>query len=243
MTSTISSPRSWVASPSRKRNMRPEALEESEKACISAKGLTKQLLTFAKGGSISHAVLSADEVLNSSIKLASAGSAAAISVEIADGTEAVRVDRLQMAQVFQNLILNALQAMPGPPHRPQVQLRAANATLTENQIPPLPAGAYVEFEVRDNGNGIDPENLEKIFDPFFTTRKHGTGLGLATALSIVRKHGGQIGVVSTLGEGTAFTVFLPRADSPVAPEAQKAPSLRFRTGRSFLWMTIRKSRR
>jgi two-component system, cell cycle sensor histidine kinase and response regulator CckA len=207
------------------------ALEESEKACLSAKSLTKQLLTFAKGGSISHSVISAEEVLNASIKLASAGSDAAITIDVAEGTEPVRVDRLQMTQVFQNLIINALQAMPAPPHRPQIQLRAANATLAENQIPPLPAGAYVEFEIRDNANGIVPENVEKIFDPFFTTRKHGTGLGLATALGIVRKHGGQIGVVSTLGEGTAFTIFLPRADSPAMPDAQKAPSLRFRTGR------------
>lgn len=208
-----------------------DALEESEKACVSAKGLTKQLLAFAKGGSIAHSVISAEELLNTSTKLASAGSDAEISVEIAEGTQPVRVDRLQMVQVFQNLIINALQAMPAAPHRPRVQLRASNTTLAADQIPPLAAGQYVAFEVRDNGNGIVPENLEKIFDPFFTTRKHGTGLGLAAAVSIVRKHGGQIGVVSTLGEGTAFTVFLPLADAPIVPQAQKAPSLRFRTGR------------
>jgi CheY-like chemotaxis protein len=206
-------------------------LEESEKACLSARDLTKQLLAFAKGGSIAHSVMSASDILDAAIKLASAGSDAAINVEIAEGTMPVRVDRLQMAQVFQNLIINALQAMPGPPHRPQVQLRAANTSLTADQIPPLPAGDYVEFEVRDNAIGILPENLEQIFNPFFTTRKHGTGLGLATALSIVRKHGGQIGVGSTLGEGTVFTVFLPSADAPALPPAQTAPSLRFRTGR------------
>jgi PAS domain S-box-containing protein len=209
----------------------PAALEESEKACLSAKGLTKQLLTFAKGGAGAHSVISAEDILQASIKIAGAGSDAAIMVDIAEGTEPVRVDRQQMAQVFQNLIINALQAMPGPPHRPRVQVRASNTTLAADQIPPLPAGPYVEFEIRDNGNGIIPENLEKIFDPFFTTRKHGTGLGLATALSIVRKHGGQIGVVSVVGEGTAFTVFLPRADTPAVPQTQKAPSLRFRTGR------------
>ena len=88
--------------------------------------------------------------------------------------------------------------------------------------------------MRDNGSGIPPDNLQKIFDPFFTTRKHATGLGLATALSIVRKHQGQLGVVSTLGEGTAFTVFLPAVKAPAAPEAQKAPSVRFRTGRILL---------
>lgn len=206
-------------------------LEECEKACLSAKGLTKQLLTFAKGGSIAHSALGAEEILNAAIKLAAAGSDAAINVEIAEGTQPVRVDRLQMTQVFQNLIINALQAMPAPPHRPQVQLRAGNTSLAADQIPPLPAGDYVELEVRDNAAGILPENLEKIFDPFFTTRKHGTGLGLATALSIVRKHGGQIGVGSTPGEGTVFTVFLPTANTPPSLQAQTAPSLRFRTGR------------
>jgi PAS domain S-box-containing protein len=209
----------------------PVGLEESEKACLSAKGLTKQLLAFAKGGASAHTIITADEVLSVPIKLASAGSDAAITVEVGEGTETVRVDRLQMAQVFQNLILNALQAMPGPPHRGRVHLRAANTTLAADQIPPLPAGAYVEFEVRDNASGIPPENQEKIFDPFFTTRKHRTGLGLPTALAIVRKHGGQIGVVSTPGEGTAFTVFLPRAEAPLLPSVQKAPTLRFRTGR------------
>ena len=214
-----------------KDNQDPSALEESEKACLSARGLTKQLLAFAKGGSGAHSVMTADEVLHASIKLAAAGSDAEITVEVAEGTEPVRVDRLQIAQVFQNLILNALQAMPGPPHRARVHLRAANTTLAADQIPPLAAGAYVEFEVRDNASGVAPENQEKIFDPFFTTRKHGTGLGLATALSIVRKHGGQIGMVSTPGEGSAFTIFLPRADAPLQPQSQKTPSLRFRTGR------------
>jgi CheY-like chemotaxis protein len=98
-------------------------------------------------------------------------------------------------------------------------------------VPSLPAGDYVEFEVRDNGSGIKPEHVAKIFDPFFTTKKHGTGLGLATVLSIVRKHGGQIGLDTQLGVGTAFTVYLPKADKPVEVQARKAASLRFGTGR------------
>ncbi|HRI82029.1 MAG TPA: ATP-binding protein, partial [Opitutaceae bacterium] len=141
------------------------------------------------------------------------------------------VDRSQMLQVFQNLIVNALQAMPPPPHTPQVQIRAANITVAENQIAGLDPGDYVEIEVRDNGSGIPPENIGKIFDPFFTTKKHGTGLGLATVLSLVRKHGGQIAVDSTVGTGTVFTVFLPRARQAAEVQARKAPSLRFGTGR------------
>jgi len=80
-------------------------------------------------------------------------------------------------------------------------------------------------------HGIKPEYLEKIWDPFFTTKKHGTGLGLATVRSIVQKHGGVIGVDSTLGIGTVFTIYLPHADRPVDVQARKAASLRFGTGR------------
>jgi CheY-like chemotaxis protein len=112
-----------------------------------------------------------------------------------------------------------------------VQVRAANTTLVENQVPALAAGGYVEIEVRDNGSGIKPEHREKIFDPFFTTKKHGTGLGLATVLSVVRKHGGQIGLDTQEGVGTAFTVYLPKADRPAEVQARRAASLRFGTGR------------
>jgi two-component system cell cycle sensor histidine kinase/response regulator CckA len=217
-----------------KDNRDYSALEGSEKACLTAKGLTKQLLMFAKGGVGTQIVIAAREVLDDAIKIASAGADAQIVVEVAEGVEPVRVDRAQILQVFQNLVVNALQAMPPAPHRARLQLRAANVVLAADQIPPLPAGNYVELEVRDNGAGIPPENLQKIFDPFFTTKKHGTGLGLATVLSIVRKHGGQIGVDSTVGTGTAFTVFLPKADAPVEMQARKAPSLRFGTGRVLL---------
>jgi CheY-like chemotaxis protein len=121
--------------------------------------------------------------------------------------------------------------MPPAPHKPRLQIRAGNISLAENQVPSLPAGDYVDFEVRDNGTGIKPEHVEKIFDPFFTTKKHGTGLGLATVLSIVRKHGGQIGLDTQLGVGTAFTVYLPKADKPADIQARRAASLRFGTGR------------
>jgi two-component system cell cycle sensor histidine kinase/response regulator CckA len=214
-----------------KDNRDYSALEDSEKACLNAKGLTRQLLMFAKGGSGTQSVIAAKEILDDAIKIASAGSDAEIVVTVPDGVEPVSVDRAQILQVFQNLVVNALQAMPPPPHRARLQLKAGNIALSADQIPPLPAGHYVEFEVRDNGAGIPAENLQKIFDPFFTTKKHGTGLGLATVLSIVRKHGGQIGVDSAMGAGTAFTVFLPRANAPVEVQARKAPSLRFGTGR------------
>ena len=206
-------------------------LAEAEEACLAAKNLTKQLLTFAKGGTGVLTVCDSKELLAEAVKMASAGSAAEITVQAPAGTGAVKVDRAQILQVFQNLILNSLQAMPPAPHSPRLQLRAADVHIVEGQIASLPAGEYVEFEVRDNGSGISPENLEKIWDPFFTTKKHGTGLGLSTAMTIVRRFGGEIGLQSTVGVGTVFSVFLPIADQPVDVQARSAPSQRFSTGR------------
>ncbi|HNC23577.1 MAG TPA: ATP-binding protein [Opitutaceae bacterium] len=207
------------------------SLDDSEKACLTAKGLTKQLLTFAKGGAGTLTVQSARDILTDTVKIAAAGSDAQVTVETAPDTSPISVDRAQILQVFQNLVVNALQAMPPAPHRPKVQMRARNVALAEGQVAPLPAGNYVEFEVRDNGSGIPAHIVGKIFDPFFTTKKHGTGLGLATVLGIVRKHGGQIGLDTQEGVGTAFTVYLPTADRPVEVQARRAASLRFGTGR------------
>jgi PAS domain S-box-containing protein len=213
-----------------KDNRDYSALGDAEKACMTAKGLTKQLLTFAKGGSGTQGVYSAKDILDDSLKIAAAGSTAAIALTVPDGTEPVMVDRAQILQVFQNLIVNALQAMPPAPHQARLQIHARNTPLADGQVPGLAAGDYVEFEVRDNGSGIKPEHVEKIFDPFFTTKKHGTGLGLATVLSIVRKHGGQIALDTQVGVGTAFTVYLPKATKPIEVQARRAPSLRFGDG-------------
>lgn len=206
-------------------------LGDAEKACLTAKGLTKQLLMFAKGGSGVLSVCDPKEILEDAVKIASAGATAEIAVQVPAGTGPVKVDRPQILQVFQNLVVNSIQAMPPAPHRARIQLRAADIHFSDGQVAALPAGDYVEFEVRDNGTGIKAEHLEKIWDPFFTTKKHGTGLGLATVLSIVRKLGGEIGLQSTVGEGTVFSIFLPKADQPVDVLARAAPSLRFGTGR------------
>ncbi len=208
------------------------ALGDAEQACLAAKALTKQLLAFAKGSSSgTRTVCAPKDILNDSAKIASAASSAEITITVAETTAPVLVERGQMLQVFQNLMVNALQAMPPEPHQPQVQISARNALIEAHQVQGLEAGEYVEFEVRDNGNGIPPEYVEKIFDPFFTTKKHGTGLGLATVLSIVRKHGGQITLDTQIGVGAVFTIYLPQANEAVNPEARRAASLRFGTGR------------
>ncbi len=206
-------------------------LEDAESACLAAKSLTRQLLTFAKGGtSTSQQVVVTGDILHDAVRIAAAGTTAVVTVDAPDTTFPILADRGQIIQVFQNLIINALQAMPDI-NKGRVQLRATNVRLAENDVQPLPAGDYVQIEVQDNGTGIDPKHIDKIFDAFYTTKKQGTGLGLATVLSIVRQHGGQIGVDSTVGTGTVFTLFFPKADRPVETVARTAPALRFGTGR------------
>jgi len=214
-----------------KDNRDSSGLENSERACLAAKALSKQLLTFARGGTAVRQVVKPADVLADTVRLAAAGSTVKVEVNVAPDTGTICVDRAQILQVFQNLVINAIQAMTTG--QGQVWITAANVVLAEGEIPPLAAGPYVAIEVRDNGNGIKPEHLQKIFDPFFTTKKTGTGLGLSTVLSIVKRHGGQMGVDSELGVGTAFTVFLPMADAPLEVEARRAPSFNHasRTGR------------
>src|SRR5207244_4237779 len=107
-----------------------------------------------------------------------------------DGVWPVEVDRGQMAQVVHNLVINARQAMP---KGGAVRITCENATVvTGDGLTTVPAGRYVRVSVEDEGVGIEKANLAKIFDPFFTTKPSGTGLGLTTTYSIVKRHGGQI---------------------------------------------------
>ncbi len=104
----------------------------------------------------------------------------------------------QLKQVFMNILINAAEAMHG----------AGNLTITTHSAPERKT---IAIEFADTGEGISEENLSRIFEPFFTTKDvgKGTGLGLSTSYGIVESHGGNIGVKSRVGEGTAFTIELP----------------------------------
>ncbi|MDD5491480.1 MAG: PAS domain S-box protein [bacterium] len=107
----------------------------------------------------------------------------------------IEADPLQVKEVFNNILNNAVDAVPTGAG--QIVVTAGN-----NE-------EYVKVTIEDNGNGIDPHNLDKIFDPFFTTKAKGTGLGLSVCKQIVNMHGGHISVQTELGKGTAVSVSLP----------------------------------
>jgi CheY-like chemotaxis protein len=97
------------------------------------------------------------------------------------------------------------------PEGGKIMVKASNVDLTSRDNLPLEKGKYVKIEIRDEGEGIPEENLSKIFDPYFSTRKDGSGLGLAIAYSIMKKHGGHITVLSKVGIGSTFTIYIPAA--------------------------------
>jgi signal transduction histidine kinase/CheY-like chemotaxis protein len=136
----------------------------------------------------------------------------------------IAADPVQIQQVAMNLVTNASEALEGEPGRVWVRTATVDVTGRELVRPATPAD-FVLIEVRDEGCGIAPVQLEHIFDPFFTTKPSGHGLGLAAVLGIVRSHGGDIEVDSTVGRGTCFRVMLPCSDAEAlaAAEPQDAP--------------------
>ena len=183
-------------------------LLEAEKAAQRARGLTQQLLAFAKGGAPVRKVTTLPELVTETATFAARGSGSRCVFAFADGLRLVDIDAGQIGQVVNNLVINAVQAMPDGG---DIEIAADNIDIDSDSRVPVAPGPYVRLRVRDHGLGIRAEHLERVFDPYFTTKEEGSGLGLAASHAIVRNHQGAILVRSTPGEGTTFTVYLPAA--------------------------------
>ncbi len=185
-----------------------DRLEEAERAALWAKDLTQQLLTFSKGGAPVKRPIEIGSVVRDSAEFASRGSNILCEVSV-NAQVIVEADEGQIRQVVHNLVLNAQQAMPEG-GRVWVSIDEVRRTAYDGHG--LVPGRYAEVVCRDEGVGISKENQARIFDPYFTTRLKGSGLGLATSYSIVRKHNGIITVESEPGQGAAFRILLPASD-------------------------------
>ncbi|MDX1776529.1 MAG: PAS domain-containing protein, partial [Desulfobulbales bacterium] len=194
-----------------KVNLNPEdkisyRLQAAEKACRRATGLTQQLITFSKGGAPIKKTASIGELLHDSAGFILRGSNVKCEFFIQDDLCSCEIDDGQISQVINNMIINADQAMPAGG---SITIRADNVSLAESDHLPLAAGQYVKIAIIDDGGGIAAEDLDKVFDPYFTTKEKGSGLGLASSYSIIKKHNGLITVKSTVGKGSEFSIYLP----------------------------------
>ncbi len=194
---------------------REEMLGDAEAACQRAAGLTRQLLTFSKGGTPLKENVKLPELLRETAQFALRGSKVRCHLAVDENLWGTQLDRTQISQVIQNMVINAQEAMPDGG---RILLRAVNVSLDEGHASGLPSGDFVRIDIEDNGPGISRENICRIFEPYFTTKAHGSGLGLAVCHNVITRHGGVITVDSQLGRGTSFHIYLPAKPGLVGPE-------------------------
>ncbi len=210
-----------------------ERLVEAEKAAHRARDLTRQLLTFARGGQPIKKVLQLADLLTESTLFALSGSKVRAAFSIPVDLWPVEADEDQLKQVINNLVINGDQAMP---EGGTLTVSAENVALADDEVLTLAPGDYVRVRISDTGVGIPREHAAKIYEPYFTTKQTGSGLGLTVAYSIVRNHGGIIEVEPRASEpGTTFTVYFPASHEPVREEAAVAEPAR-RGNERILWM-------
>jgi two-component system, cell cycle sensor histidine kinase and response regulator CckA len=196
-------------------------LEEIGKATDRAATLTRQLLAFSRKQVLKPELLNLNGIV---LELESMlrpliGEDVALTTRLEPALGPIQADPGQLHQVVMNLVVNARDAMPAGG---SVTIQTANADVDGDNDDSIEPGRYVTLTVRDTGEGIDERTLAQIFEPFFTTKESGkgTGLGLATVYGIVKQSGGYVAVESEVGIGSAFTIYLRRADEARQPQLE-----------------------
>ncbi len=209
-----------------------DRLTEAERVSLRARDLTQQLLAFSKGGAPIKKTSSMADLIRETAEFALRGSNVRCERILSDDLWPADIDEGQISQVIHNLVINADQAMPAGG---TLTIRAENLSLGEQDPVPLVPGNYLRVTVEDQGIGIPDKVLPKIFDPFFTTKQKGSGLGLATAYSIIKKHDGHITAASRQGAGTTVTFYLPASEQKMKPMKDREDDL-FSGGGKILFM-------
>ena len=213
-----------------------EMMQEIVDAAQRATSLTRQLLAFAKGGAAMIELQDAAKVITDSSRFALGKSSPSDCVfNIPKDLWPARIDAGQVAQLMQNLVINANQAMP---EGGNIEISAKNIEVELFNLYKLAPGAYIQITVSDTGIGIPPKYISKIFDPYFSTKSKdkGTGLGLAVAYAVVQKHKGHIGVNSKQGEGTTFEILLPAEKQETVPDSKQFKNVEVMKGLKILVM-------
>ncbi len=185
-----------------------ELMETGEKVAMQGARVTKQLLTFAKGGAPVKEIGSVYDVIKESCDMSIIGSSVVCRIDRVGKLWNTEIDKGQISQVIQNLVLNASQAMP---EGGTVEVLCENHSHRPENSDDilLAAGDYIKVTVSDHGIGIPAEVISKVFDPYFSTKEKGNGLGLAVCHSIIKRHKGHIECKSESGNGATFTFYLP----------------------------------
>ncbi len=192
-------------------------LLQSEQAALKAAELAEKFITFSPGGRLMREKLLLDNLLKGLLDSEPGLRDTDVSYNIDISRELVPIDgdKGQLNQVFQNLLLNAVEAIEAGPGDKQgrISIRAENNIINPKNQSQLKPGNYVKVSIEDNGIGIPAEIMEKLFDPYFSTKDRGTqkgmGLGLTLSYWIIKRHEGHIHLESEQGKGTTVFIYLP----------------------------------
>ncbi len=214
-------------------------LEEIRKACLRAKDMVMQILTFSRKTDYDMKPVSISSVIKESLKLVRASIPTTIEIHhgISEETDTILGDATQINQVLINLCTNASHAMRKNGGTLEVQLKNVQVSPGRaEKTQDFKAGRYVMLTVRDTGHGISPDIKDKIFDPYFTTKEvgEGSGMGLAVVHGIVNALGGAISVQSSPGRGTTFHVYLKSYEGQTEPDEKPAQPVPGGHGRVLL---------
>jgi PAS domain S-box-containing protein len=208
-------------------------LKSAEQSILRARGLTSQLLTFASGGEPVRGPVELVALLKHNAEMICRGGVHEIHYDIAPDLHHGFVDEGQIEQVFHNIILNAVESMPDGG---SLYIGCNNVQEDDDDLPASVDGeAFVRIVITDSGIGIPADVVSRIFEPYYTTKSRGSGLGLASARSIVSKHGGAIRVNSREGVGTTMTLYLP-ATREQASQLEETPSAAVSSPSRILFM-------
>ena len=201
-------------------------LADIEKAALRARKLAQQLLTFAKGGAPVKKVTSLSQIIRDTASFALSGSNVSCVFQLPPDLWQVDADAEQISHAVHNIVINAREAMP---RGGEIRVTGENLSEEDSAALPLARRRHVKISIRDTGVGIPRENLGKIFDPYFTTKEERhSGLGLAVAYFVAKKHGGLIVVDSEPEVATTFSIYLPAAgeERPESEEQGRGTALR-----------------
>ncbi|MGC8829027.1 MAG: CHASE domain-containing protein [Verrucomicrobiia bacterium] len=201
-------------------------LDSAERSCGRAKNLIRQLLTFTKSGSPVKKPTELTPILRQAIEMAIYGSNVTVKYNINDELPLIEADDSQLSQAFVHLATFSVQTMPTGG---SIYVSAEKVLLNDQKANGLEPGDYIKIVIQDHGEGIPKENLARFFEPYYAHVGPGSGVGLAAAESIIRKHNGRIEVHSIHKKGTTFTIYLPATSKqPEKPKNNKGfpPELR-----------------
>ncbi len=198
-------------------------LDEAEKAAFRAQYLTKQLLIFSKGGDPVKEYTSVENFIRDTAGYSINDARSTIRYSFAENLHKVNIDPGQFCQVIHNIVLNADQAMP---NGGIIYISVINTKIdVKKNICQLPPGDYIKIIISDMGEGIPDAVKDQIFNPYFSTRGTGRGLGLTSAMFIIRKHQGSIIISSNYQKGTTVAIYLPAGTDPIGKEIKKTSSI------------------